>query len=44
MKKLIPLMIALSLTLGAVTAFSHSHSNPQSTKATKGKKRGTKKS
>jgi hypothetical protein len=44
MKKLIPLMVALGITFGAVTAFSHSNSGPQAknTKATK-KPKATKK-
>jgi hypothetical protein len=36
MKKLIPLMVALGITFGAVTAFSHSNNAPQ--------KKGSKKS
>jgi hypothetical protein len=40
MKKLIPLMVALGLTLGAVTAFSHSNPTAQkSSKGSKGKKK-----
>jgi hypothetical protein len=40
MKKLIPLMVALGITFGAVTAFSHSNNAPQKgTKNTKGKKK-----
>ena len=43
MKKLIPLMVALGLTLGAVTAFSHSNNAPQkATKNTKTKPKSTK--
>jgi hypothetical protein len=38
MKKLIPLMVGMALTFGAVTAFSRSSSTPQkATKATKKK-------
>lgn len=41
MKKLIPLMVALGITFGAVTAFSHSNNAPaqKNTKNTKGKKK-----
>jgi hypothetical protein len=37
MKKLIPLMIAMALTFGAVTAFSHSNNSAPQKKGT-GKK------
>jgi hypothetical protein len=43
MKQLIPLMVAMGLTLGAVTAFSHSKPAAQkSSKATRVSKKATK--
>jgi len=45
MKKLIPLMVAMTLTLGAVTAFATSNPTPQkSTKTKSTKAKATKKS